>query len=121
MNIKKLSTSFLLIFVPLISNAQILAGATTFSDVTRITLRVVYYLMQSVFALITLGIIFVTLKYINALRTGDKAANEYRKILVGSIIGLAVAFSLWGLITVISNTLGWNDVGIPILSAPSGN
>lgn len=105
--------------LPVISSAQLLNQGDSFRDIATLVLKIVNYLMQTLFALISLGIIYTTFKYINALKKGDsKSADEYKRIMIGAIIGLAVAFSLWGIISLIANTLGWGRVGIPQLSAP---
>jgi hypothetical protein len=97
----------------------LLPDASKFSDVTGLILKVVYLLMQTLFAVISLAVIYIAWKYIVALNNGDgKSATEYRKILIGSIIGLAISFSLWGIISIFSETIGWGDVGIPQFSKP---
>ncbi len=110
---------FILFTIPLVSSAQIFQEGDSFKEIIKFILMIVGYLMQTIFALISLFIIWTTFKYINSLRGGDsKAADEYKRILIGAVIGLAVAFSLWGIIEIISNTLGFGAVGIPQFTAP---
>lgn len=109
------------IFLPIIASAQLLPSGASFKSVTELALRVIYYLMQTLFALISLYVVYITWKYIYALKEGDSKANEYRNRLIGAIIGLAVAFSLWGIITLLSDTLDWTGVGIPEFTAPKVN
>lgn len=107
--------------LPTIAFAQnaLLSDTSSFKSVTELILKVVYFLMQTLFAVISLAVIYVTWKYIMALNAGDsKTSTEYRKILIGAIIGLAVSFSLWGIIGIFSETLGWRDIGIPQFSKP---
>jgi ABC-type nickel/cobalt efflux system permease component RcnA len=95
------------------------AAAATFRDASEVALGVVSALMQTLFALVSLGIIYTVYRYINAVRNGDKDATRFRAILIWAIVGLAVAFSLWGIVTLLANTFGWSDVGIPQLEAPT--
>lgn len=106
--------------LPGIAAAQQL-GLTSFRDVVMLALTIVGYLMQTIFALFSLGIIFTVYKYISALNAGDgKVAAEMRQRLIWGIIGMAVLFSLWGIIYLFSRTLGWSDslIGVPVLKAP---
>lgn len=119
-NIKTIAIAIFLA-LPTVALAQnaLLPDTSKFSDVTDLILKVVYFLMQTLFAVISLAVIYVTWKYIMALNAGDsKTSTEYRKILIGAIIGLAVSFSLWGIIGIFSETLGWRDIGIPQFSEP---
>ncbi len=110
------------LYIPLLTNAQLINPNDDFTDVAQIALNLLNLMMQTVFALVSLGIIWTTFKYVNALREGaaDKA-KEFRKILIGAVVGMAVVFTLWGIINLIANTLGWTDVGIPQFRAPSAS
>lgn len=117
---KKTFTITLFTLFPAIASAASLVGLTNVKDVANTALEVVGFMMQTIFALISLGVIYTVYRYIKALRSGDaKAAVEYRKLLIGAIVGLAVVFSLWGIISLLSNTLGWGSFGRPVLSAPT--
>lgn len=119
MKYRKIVLTTLFATMPALASAQLLHSGDSFKDIATLVLKVINYLMQTLFALISLGIIYTTFKYINALKKGDsKTADEYKRIMIGAIIGLAVAFSLWGIITLIANTLGWGRVGIPQFTAP---
>jgi O-antigen/teichoic acid export membrane protein len=96
-----------------------LAVAANFRDAAEFALGVVSTLMQTLFAFISLGIIYTVYRYISAVRKGDKDAVRFRSMLIWAIVGLAVAFALWGIITLLANTLGWSNVGIPQLKAPT--
>ncbi|HXK37614.1 MAG TPA: hypothetical protein VJ579_00915 [Candidatus Paceibacterota bacterium] len=92
----------------------------SFRELVGFALVIVGYLMQTIFALFSLGIIYTVFKYISALNKGDgKTAGEMRLRLIWGIVGMAVLFSLWGIIYIFTNTLGWSEVGIPILKAPT--
>ncbi len=117
----KIIAIFAITLLPLLASAQILQPGGSFADFISRVLRIIYMLMQSLFAVIGLYIIFITWKYINALREGDAKAAEYRNRLIGAIIGFAVSFSLWSIIGLFSNTLGWTKTGIPMFTAPTSN
>jgi hypothetical protein len=103
-------------FLPMTAFAQQLGS---FRDVVGLALNIVYYLMQTIFALFSLGIVYTVYKYITALNKGDgKTAGEMRSRLIWAIVGMAVLFSIWGIVYLLANTLGWQDVGVPLLTAP---
>ncbi len=105
-------------FVPAFALAAQQYG--TFRDVVGLALTIVNYLMQTIFALFSLGIIFTVYKYISALNKGDgKTAGDMRARLIWGIVGMAVLFSIWGIIYLLTNTLGWSNVGVPVLKQPS--
>lgn len=91
----------------------------SFKSLVGGALNVVYYLMQSIFAVFSLGIIYTVFKYIVALNHGDaKTAGDMRQRLIWAIVAMAVLFSIWGIIYMLTQTLGWTNVGIPTLSPP---
>jgi hypothetical protein len=103
--------------IPVLALAAVQLGS--FRDLVGLALTIVAYLMQAVFAIFSLGIIYTVFRYINALNKGDaKVAEEMRNRLIWAIVGMAVLFSLWGIIAIFTGTLGWQNGGIPQLSAP---
>ncbi len=113
---RKIFTFAMLASIPGIALAQELRS---FRDVVGLALNIVYYILQTIFALFSLGIIYTVYKYISALNKGDgKTATEMRNRLIWAIVGMAVLFSIWGIIWILANTLGWSNVGVPILRAP---
>ena len=100
---------------PLSSYAQ---SSETFKGIAGEGLNVLTRLMQTVFVLFSFGIIYTTFRYITALREG-KGAEEMRSRLLWAVVGMAVVFSLWAIIYLFANTLGWTaSVGIPAFSRP---
>jgi hypothetical protein len=103
---------------PMLTSAQQLGS---FRDIIGMALTGSGYVMRSIFALFSLGIIYTVFKYIAALNSGDgKSAGEMRERLIWGVVGMAVLFSLWGIIYLLSGSLGWSEsvVGIPVLKAP---
>jgi hypothetical protein len=116
---RKLSTLSLFLSLPMVASAQQLGS---FKELVGLALTLVGYLMQTIFALFSLGIIYTVFKYISALNAGDgKTAGEMRLRLIWGIVGMAVLFSLWGIIYIFTHTLGWSDslVGVPLLKPPT--
>lgn len=113
---RKLLLLSIFLVLPIAVSAQTLGS---FRDVVGLALKIVNYLMQTIFAVFSLGIIFTVFKYIMALNKGDGAtALQMRQRLIWAIVGMAVLFSLWGIISVLTTTLGWSGAGIPLLTAP---
>ena len=58
------------------------------------------------FALCLLYFFWGGAQYIRSGAGGDKATEEGRKVMVWGIVGMFVAFSIWGIITFIQTELG---------------
>lgn len=113
---KRTLLSISLFIVPAVVFAQTI---NSFRDVVGLALQWVTYLMQMIFALFSLGIMYTVYQYISALNKGDsKTSGDMRQRLIWGIVGMAVLFSLWGIIAILTNTLGWSAAGVPLLNAP---
>lgn len=88
----------------------------SFKGVANFALRIIGNVMATIFALFGLGLIYLVFKYISALRQGSKDADTYKNLLIAAIVGMAVLFSLWGIVSLISNTMGFG-FGIPQFQA----
>lgn len=49
-------------------------------------------------------------KYIRTGAGSDKAAEEGRRVMIWGIVGIFIAFSIWGIITFIRNELKIPDI-----------
>jgi hypothetical protein len=86
-------------------------GITSFIDSA---LRLVTgVLIPLAFALCLLYFFWGVTKYIKTGAGSDKAQEEGRRVMVWGIVGLFVAFSVWGIITFMKNELGVPPVANP--------
>lgn len=63
-------------------------------------------LIPLAFALCLLYFFWGLAKYIRMGAVSDKAAEEGKRIMIRGIVGIFVAFSIWGIIIFIQNELG---------------
>lgn len=63
-------------------------------------------LIPLAFSLCLLYFFWGVTQYIRSGAGGDKAVEEGRKVMVWGIVGMFVAFSIWGIITFIQTELG---------------
>jgi hypothetical protein len=63
-------------------------------------------LIPLAFALCLLYFFWGVAKYIRMGAGSDKAAEEGKRVMIWGIVGLFVAFSIWGIITFIQDELG---------------
>ncbi|MFA6270211.1 MAG: hypothetical protein WC657_03325 [Candidatus Paceibacterota bacterium] len=68
-------------------------------------------LIPLAFALCLFYFFWGVAKYIRSGAAGDKAAEEGKKVMVWGIVGLFVAFSIWGIIKFIQVELGIPGIG----------
>jgi hypothetical protein len=86
-------------------------GITNFIDsaldlITRV-------LIPLVFALCLLYFFWGVAKYIRSGAGGENAAKEGRQVMIWGIVGLFVAFSVWGIISFMKSELGLPPTGNP--------
>jgi hypothetical protein len=74
-------------------------------------------LIPLAFALCLFYFFWGVAKYIREGATSDKAAEEGKRIMIWGVVGLFVAFSIWGIISFIKSEL--NIPGIENISRPS--
>jgi hypothetical protein len=63
-------------------------------------------LIPLAFALCLFYFFWGVAKYIRTGAGSDKAAEEGKRVMIWGIVGLFVAFSIWGIITFIQDELG---------------
>ncbi len=71
-------------------------------------------LIPLAFSLCLLYFFWGVAKYIKEGASSDKAAEEGRRIMVSGIIGLFVAFSVWGIVAFIRSELGLSNIPIKV-------
>lgn len=62
------------------------------------------------FALCLLYFFWGVAKYIRSGAGGEKAAEEGKNVMVWGLVGLFVAFSIWGIISFIQSELGISPI-----------
>ncbi len=67
-------------------------------------------LIPLAFSLCLLYFFWGVAKYIREGAGSDKAAEEGRRIMVWGVVGMFVAFSVWGIVTFIRKELGLKNV-----------
>ncbi|MFZ1987508.1 MAG: hypothetical protein WAV21_00520 [Minisyncoccia bacterium] len=68
-----------------------------------------------IFAGAFLLIVFGVFRYFIAGGADEEKRKEGRTFILYGIIGLAVMFSVWGLVNVLVNTFGFDSIGRPAL------
>lgn len=74
-------------------------------------------LIPMAFALCFFYFVWGVAKYIRTSAAGNDATKEAKKVMVSGIIGLFIAFSIWGIIKFIQNELG--IPGIEVIDKPA--
>ncbi len=71
------------------------------------------YLVVLIIGMTVLVFMYGLMKYMFKGRESDAARTEGRKLMLWGIIGIFVMISVWGLVGVLSNTLGHTSNAIP--------
>ena len=103
------------LFLPVLT----FAAATTFRDLTStVIVPIIKGIIRIFYVSLAIGLSYgVVLYFINS--DNEKKREEIKGYLLWGIIGITVAFGLWGIIAVLSATLGWDGGGIPIIRPPA--
>ena len=116
--IKYLSKFFLLALL-LVLPVTVLAAATTFRDLTStVIIPIIKGVVRIFYVSLAIGLSYgVVMYFVNS--DNEKKREEIKGYLLWGIIGITVAFGLWGIVAILSYTLGWGNVGIPIIRPPA--
>jgi hypothetical protein len=107
----------LLVVAPLLASAQ--TGGTVQNLFAFVLSIINDYLVPIVFAIAFIVFLFGIYRYFIQGGGSDESVKEGRKFLMWSIIGFVVMFSIWGIINLFLNTLGFGTAsqpGIPTFS-----
>jgi len=107
---KKLLGLITLFFAPLFASA---AGVGDIIDAASGIVSEV--LIPLAFALALFYFFWGVAKYIRTSAGDEKGAEEGKRIMIWGIVGLFVAFSIWGIITFIQSELGIPEVQNPAI------
>ena len=107
-----------LAFAPLLAFAQVgVSGATTVCHATTVTIgdflcKIANILNKVIPVLIVLGVVYFVWGVVQYIMTGDEAKKkEGRTKMIYGIIGLVVIVAMWGLVFMVKNTFGIENVG----------
>lgn len=102
-----------LFLLPLVVSAQ-----STFKDLAEIFIQIVKGLVALVFASLAVAMAYgVVVFLLNA--DNEKKRMEIKGYLLWGIIGITVVFGLWGILQILTDTMGWGTAGIPIIQPPA--
>lgn len=107
----------LLTALALIIPLPLFAAPTTFRDVAALIVRAINGFVTIIFSSLVIGMIYGVILYI-ANADNEKTRTEIKGYLMWGIIGITVLLALWGIIKILSYTLGWGDTGIVFISPP---
>ncbi len=95
------------------------AAATTFRDLTStVIVPIIKGILRIFYVSLAIGLSYgVVMYFVNS--DNEKKREEIKGYLLWGVIGITVAFGLWGIVAILSDTLGWGNVGIPIIQPPS--
>ena len=95
------------------------AAATTFRDLaSTVIIPIIKGIIRIFYVSLAIGLSYgVVLYFINS--DNEKKREEIKGYLLWGVIGITVAFGLWGIVAILSDTLGWGNVGIPIIQPPA--
>jgi FtsH-binding integral membrane protein len=111
---RRILLSLFIALTPLVVFAQ---SPSTFRELAGLFIKIMKGVINIFFALLAVGLVYgVVLYFANA--DNERKRTEIRSYLLWGVIGIVVVFGLWGILAILSNSLGWGAVGIPIIRPP---
>ncbi len=98
---KKVIGSISFLSLPMLAFAQV----TDLSSAINLVGRLINQITPLLFALATIYLIWNLVKYIEAGKGDEKTRGEARDSIILAVVLLFVMVSIWGLVSVLSNTL----------------
>ncbi len=106
-----------LLLLPSLLFAQV-TTPTNFREVAELFVAILKSAVAVIFTFMGVGLVYgVVLYFMNA--DNERKRTEIKSYLLWGIIGIAVVFGLWGILQILSDTFGWNTVGVVFISPPS--
>lgn len=94
------------------------AAPSNFKQVAELFIAILKGFIGLLFASLAVALVYGVLVYfLNA--DNEKTRGEIKGHLLWGVIGIVVVFGLWGILWILSGTLGWGNVGIPIIRPPT--
>ena len=104
--------------IALISPQILFAQATTLKGFATVVVQVLNGLAGTIFVSLIVGMTYGVILYM-ANSDNETKREEIRGYLMWGVIGISVVVGLWGILALLSATLGWGGVGIPIIRPPA--
>jgi succinate dehydrogenase/fumarate reductase cytochrome b subunit len=90
---------------------------STFRELAELIVGLVKGFVAILFASFSVAMVYGVVVYLmNA--DNEQKRSQIKGYLLWGIIGITVAFGLWGILQIMCNTLGWGLCGIPIIEPP---
>jgi hypothetical protein len=102
------------VFIPSFALAQ---APGTFREFAQLIVRIVKYGAAILFVSLGVGLAYGVVVYL-AHSDDAKMRENIKGYLLWAVIGIAVVFGLWGILTILSVTFGWGTPGVPIITPP---
>lgn len=105
---------FTVLFMPVATSAQAIGTRPgDFGDLIGLFINILSLLIPLLFGIALVGFLYGVVKFI--LNSGNPSKKEEgRTIMLWGIIGLFVMISVWGLVSILTNTFGISLI-IPLL------
>ena len=110
-------TPFLMSAFALIPSFAFAQAPSTFREFAQLIVAIVKNAAIILFVSLAVGLAYGIVMYL-ANSDDAKMRESIKGYLLWGIIGIAVVFGLWGILTILSMTFGWGTPGIPIISPP---
>lgn len=94
------------------------AAPSTFKDVAELFVDLIKGMIAILFASLSVALVYgVILYFLNA--DNESKRTEIKNYLLWGVIGIIVVFGLWGILQILSDSMGWGTVGVVFLRAPA--
>lgn len=104
----------LILLIPVFASAQ---TPSDFREFVGLLLRIIQNTITILIGAIALGTLYGVMLYMMN-SDNEKKREELKGYLIYAVVGLSVVMSMWGLIAILTSTLGWGLV-IPQITAPA--
>jgi FtsH-binding integral membrane protein len=94
------------------------AAVNTFKDFANVFVALIKGVVNILFVSLSVGLIYGVALYFIHSDNEDKR-EQIKGYLLWGVIGLTVAFGLWGIVDVLCGTFNWCVAGIPYISPPT--
>ena len=102
--------------LPFSASAQSAPG--TFREFGDLVVQILKGITGIIFMSLVVGLIYGVMLYLmNA--DNEQKRSEIKSYLLWGVIGITVVFSLWGILSLLCNTLSWCNAGIPHITPPA--
>ncbi len=107
-----------ILLIVLAALPSVTIAQSTFKDLAEFFIDIVKGLVSLVFASLAVAMVYgVVIYLLNA--DNEKKRTDIKNYLFWVIIGFSFAFGLWGILQILTDTMGWGTAGIPIINPPS--